>query len=335
MDPPAGSFASELLRAANGWIRAEVYGVWVVVSRRDVTAALTNSRLSSQVQPKATFEGPHPYDQVVRLDGPSHERVRKALRHPFRPGRLTDHRSQLKLIVDAVVAEAPQGGFDAVESISKPAARSTLAWLLAEDVRTGMDLMHAVEQGMIEPSQPTAAIVNSWLHGRLAGPIRREIGADELSPAELQSNLVLLIGAGTDTTANLISSVIEAVIADQTTVAQAIERSLRLHPPVQVVERVATESFALPDGRMVRGGDRVLLHLGAASLEGDRGTLAFGHGDHYCLGAGLAMMVAELTANAFLARFRDYMPRIVEAEWSEAAGFLGRSHLAVQFTSAI
>ena len=153
-----------------------------------------------------------------------------------------------------------------------------------------------------------------------------EDGGDRLSSEELLSTCVLLLVAGHETTVNLIANGVLALLRHPGQFAMlatnpglapgAVEEVLRYDPPVQLLMRVAGEDLSV-GGTTVPSGSVVLLLLAAASRdpavheEPDRFDigrtqlrhLAFGFGAHFCLGAPLARIEAQVALAAFVRRF--------------------------------
>lgn len=161
----------------------------------------------------------------------------------------------------------------------------------------------------------------------LIGILRRaEIDGQRLNADEIISFCILLLAAGNETTTNLITNAwrcllqhpetLGAVQADRGLVPGLVEETLRYYSPVQATSRMATEDVELY-GHQVARGDRVTVWIGAANRDQRvfaapdafdvRRTpnhhLAFGHGVHFCLGAPLARMEAELAMTSMLARY--------------------------------
>ncbi|WP_435057704.1 cytochrome P450 family protein [Streptomyces sp. bgisy060] len=155
-----------------------------------------------------------------------------------------------------------------------------------------------------------------------------EEDGDRLSHHELISTLILMIGAGSETAVALINAAVyellhhpkqlHAVRADRTLWSDVIEEALRLHPPIMYLPlRYATADIDLGDGIVIRQGDAIIIGFGAHGRDpdihqspeafridrADKQHLAFGYGIHYCLGARLARLEAEVALPALFQRF--------------------------------
>jgi len=138
-----------------------------------------------------------------------------------------------------------------------------------------------------------------------------------LSTPELLANLSLLLVAGFETTTNLLSNAL-AILLERPDLAAAlrhdpslapsfVEEVLRYDAPVQLTERWCRDEVRVGGVAVERYG-RVLVLLGAANRDPSRfprpghfdparesnQPLSFGAGGHYCLGAALARMEAQV-----------------------------------------
>ena len=162
--------------------------------------------------------------------------------------------------------------------------------------------------------------------------IEAEEQGERLTPDEVIANTILLFAAGFETTTNLIGNGIYALLthpeqlrmlqADPSLIPGAVEEFLRHNGPVQFTNRVALEDVQL-GGKTIRRGQFVFLFLAAADrdpahfpdpdrLDVTRAAhkhLAFGLGHHFCLGAPLARLEAQIAFATVLRRHQ----RIVQA----------------------
>jgi cytochrome P450 StaP len=143
-------------------------------------------------------------------------------------------------------------------------------------------------------------------------------GMDEpLTDTEIVSTCIHLLTAGHETTTNLVSKAVLALLAHPRTLDElrtdpqlmpgAVDELIRYDPPVQMITRWAYRDHLIA-GRTIPRGSRVVLVLGSANRDRERfaapDTLdirrnasrhcGFGMGIHYCLGAPLARLEAEI-----------------------------------------
>ncbi|WP_412739549.1 cytochrome P450 family protein [Krasilnikovia sp. MM14-A1259] len=171
---------------------------------------------------------------------------------------------------------------------------------------------------------------------------------DRLTEDELTSMIFLLLIAGHETTVNLIGNGAlilldqrerwERLRADPALLPTAIEEFLRYESPVETSTfRVATEDLEI-GGQRIAAGDPVLVVLLSANRDEDRFPapddmhldraqnphLAFGHGIHYCLGAPLARLEAQVAFGKLLERFPGMRLAVPAEELTWRPGVLMR-----------
>jgi cytochrome P450 len=189
----------------------------------------------------------------------------------------------------------------------------------------------------------------------LTALIDAEDDGDRLSPVELRDQVSLLFIAGHETTVNLIGTGIYELLRhpdqaallrdDPTLEVNAIDELLRYVSPVQFSRRI-TVAPAEFGGRTIDPGWFVLAGLAAANHDPDKWGptadeldvtrvgagqhVAFGSGVHYCLGASLAKLEAQVAIGTFVRRFPD---AAVDGEptWNGRINLRGLEHLPVAF----
>ena len=143
------------------------------------------------------------------------------------------------------------------------------------------------------------------------------------------ANIALLLGAGHETTANLIGngllalisnrSELEALREDRELMRGAVEECLRYDSPVQVTARRTVEEVTVR-GLKIPKDSHVIVLIGACNRDpaqfdepdrfmiarGNNDHLTFGGGTHYGLGANLARAEGQIAIDAIVQRF----PRI-------------------------
>jgi cytochrome P450 len=181
--------------------------------------------------------------------------------------------------------------------------------------------------------------------------------ADGLTSYELLSTVFLLVMAGFDTTVNLIASGALALLThseektrlrqDPSLLPAAVEELLRFTSPVNHAnDRFTTQDVTVGDV-VIPAGEWVFPAISSANRDlaqfpdPDRldpgrdtsGHVAFGHGVHYCLGAPLARMEAEVALGALLARFPGLSLAITpeELRWRPVSLMNGLESLPVRF----
>jgi cytochrome P450 len=182
-------------------------------------------------------------------------------------------------------------------------------------------------------------------------------GDARLNQQELLSTIFQLIVAGHDTTTSLLGNGTVALLehpdqlaalrADPARIPAAIEEFLRYDSPVpHSTFRYASEAIDLA-GTVIPAGAQVIICLASANRDdqrfehpeqldcerADERHLAFGHGIHFCLGAGLARMEGELAFTSLLHRFPELRLAVPadQLHWGHGDGLVlrGLSELPV------
>ena len=171
--------------------------------------------------------------------------------------------------------------------------------------------------------------------------IRAEEDGDRLSSAELIVQAVGLLGAGFETTIGLIGlgvrqlllhpGELARLVADPGLVAGAVEECLRFDPPILGTVRILHEPLEW-HGQTLPPDEPVLALLAAANRdpraydEPDRFDITrigvphwgFGGGEHFCLGAHLARLEAQLAIGTLVRRLPGLGLESEHIEWSDS-----------------
>jgi cytochrome P450 len=163
----------------------------------------------------------------------------------------------------------------------------------------------------------------------LSGLVQAEVEGSRLTRDETLRMLVLLLVAGNETTTTLIGNTVLALLDHPDQLARlraqpeltpsAIEEVLRHSSPVQLDPRCATRAVELR-GQTIAAGQIVVNWIGSANRDedvfpdgerfditrDDNHHLAFGFGPHYCLGANLARLEAQVALRALLSHTRAF-----------------------------
>ncbi|MFF1906515.1 cytochrome P450 [Kitasatospora sp. NPDC058218] len=167
----------------------------------------------------------------------------------------------------------------------------------------------------------------------LASDVAAVSTGGDAEPTEEQSRdtLFMMIGAGYETAVNLITSAVQALLTHPRYLAlvrdgdlgweDVIEETLRHEGPVMHLPlRYPLEDIELGEGVVIRRGEPILLAFGAAGRDPEvhpdrpddfdptrpvKDHLAFGHGPHFCLGAPLARLEAEVALAGFFSAHPD------------------------------
>ncbi len=187
--------------------------------------------------------------------------------------------------------------------------------------------------------------------------IQAEEAGDKLSEDELFAMVFLLLVAGHETTVNLIGSGMLALLehpdqmerlrGDPSLIKPAVEELLRYTSPVfMATERYAREDVSI-QGVTIPRGKMALGVIGSANrdetvfdspdtldiLRDPNKHLGFGLGIHYCLGAPLARLEAQIAINKLLGRMPDLRLKTSpdSLQWRPSLILRGLEALPVEF----
>jgi len=184
--------------------------------------------------------------------------------------------------------------------------------------------------------------------------IAAEATHDRLSEDELLGTCQLLLVAGHETTTNLLATGLLTLIRHPEALEQlrstpallpsAVEELLRFESPVQRVLRAPLEDVEISKTRIARG-QRIVVCIGGVNRDAEifadpdrldlarqpNAHLAFGHGIHFCLGASLARLEAQIGFECVLRRLADIQLAGTPV-WSSNKVIRGLRSLPVRYT---
>jgi cytochrome P450 len=284
--------------------------------------------------------------------GADHRRLRKLVSPAFTKRRTDALRPRIEAISAELLdrmAGLPDGRTDLRAAYAHPLPMRVICEMFGLPEDRQADMARLIEANMDTTITAEQAMA-TWqeVHALLAELVedkRREPGDDmtsaliaardeegsRLTEIELIDTLLLVIGAGHETTVNLIGNAVHALLGHPDQLAlvrsgevpwsEVIEETLRWAPSIANLPlRYAVEDVTLPDGTLIPRGDAIFATYLSAGLDplrhgegagrfditrADKEHLAFGHGVHYCVGAPLARLEASIALPALFGRFPE------------------------------
>jgi cholest-4-en-3-one 26-monooxygenase len=335
-------------------------GFWALTRHDDVVFVSKHPEIFSSARGGTNiFDVPEADMEITRtllinMDPPQHVKFRRLIRQGFTPNRvkllLPRVRERAAKLVDGLV-EKGEGDF--VREVAAELPLQVIAELMGipEDERGRIfDLSNKLIgfddpefQNTMEDGKQAAA--EMWLYAHKLAVERKEGTGDDLVSAlmraevdghkitELEFNnfFLLLAVAGNETTRNLLSGAVLALMEhpdqwrrlqrDRNLLDTAVEEFLRWVTPVVHFRRTATRDVELR-GKQIREGQKVVLFYPAANRDEwvfenperfdvgrvDNPHVALGIGEHYCMGANLARMEIRVLFEEMLRRVPEFEP---------------------------
>jgi cholest-4-en-3-one 26-monooxygenase len=194
---------------------------------------------------------------------------------------------------------------------------------------------------------PDDTLISKYVHGSVDG--------EKITEQELNHFFVLLAVAGNETTRNMTSHFMRLLFEhpDQYELLRsdvprylpgAVEEALRFSPPVMNFRRTAIQDTEIR-GSQIKAGDKIYLSYPSANRDEEVFTdsmkfditrekndhIAFGIGEHFCLGANLARMQLNAILGEVLTRLPVLRP--TQAPRIQRSNFIhGITRMPVSFT---
>lgn len=388
------SFAGGQPHAQFAWLRehAPVFrhaepdgpGFWAVTRHADVKAVDRDFQTFSS-EPTVMIPDPAaeaaaafgPYKMMLMMDPPEHTAFRKLIRSEFTEPqarlRAERIRALARQIVDAVVHK---GECDFVAEVAGEMPSFVIAELMGLPLDDGRELYKLTETihtapEALPPGAGAAAVMKMFEYGAQVMAQKRARPGDDLASRLLACEVdgrrledmefllffLLLIDAGGDTTRNLLSGGLLALMEHPEQLAwltadlparlpAAREELLRYVSPVIYMRRTARRDIEL-GGQRIAAGDKVVMYFGAANRDPaaierpdaldlsreETAHLAFGNGPHVCLGQHIARVEIDAMLEEVLSRMTDFAPA-GEVEWLASNFISGPKAMPLRFRAA-
>jgi cytochrome P450 len=361
----------ERLRALDP-VHLTPFGSYVVSRHAEVSLVIRDKRFGkdfverntrrygAQIMIEPIFESMQHW--MLQQDPPDHTRLRGLVVKAFTARRVEDMRPRIQAIVDHTLDRVEADGhMDLIEDFAFRLPVTVICDMLGipedhravfyKSTRDGGRLLDPVPMSREEIAEANAGNLLARGYFKQLFDLRRKQPGDDLttqlvqaeedgsrlSNDELTANIILLFGAGHETTVNLIGNGLLALFrnpdqlallkANPELMTNAIEEFLRYDSSVQMTGRVALEDIDDLGGKPIPKGESVLCLLGSANRDPvvypDRPDrlditrphvrpLSFGGGIHFCLGAQLARIEAEIAIATLLRRLPGIQPDDIE-----------------------
>ncbi|KQP69858.1 cytochrome P450 [Methylobacterium sp. Leaf112] len=291
-------------------------------------------------------------------DPPDHDTLRRAVMHEFTQARVQALRDRSHGLVDEILDKhAGSRSFDIVDDLAYPLPVTIICELLgiptedepqfhgwATQLATALEPDTMADKEARSENSRTFETISDYMTGLIKEKRRHPKddmlsglavagvqGVPQMGDYDLIATSILMLVAGHETTVNLITNAMLALLRnpdelvrlrdDPARAPRLIEEVQRYDPPVQFRTRRALTDIAIGGVTIPEGADIVLLLASgnrdpAVFTEPDRFDpdrsgvrhLGFGGGLHYCVGAPLARFEAEAALTALARRLRN--PRL-------------------------
>lgn len=284
---------------------------------------------------------------MIDADNPKHGEQRRLVSKGFTPKQMARYEQHVRDVLESLIDAAIEAQtFDVVTAIARPLPMTLIGEMLGiapSDYELLQHWSDQMIQGADGPENITDDVINAavaWYMyfselatNRTAAPgddlISVLIGAHNndglLTFNEAQGNALLLLVGGNETTRNVISGGLQALLADRTQwdalvadpslIPGAVEECLRWVTPIVSMSRVATRDIDVR-GVTIPEGYQVLMMYPSANrdetvfedpmrfdLHRDPNPhIAFGFGPHFCLGSSLARLEIRVVLEELVKR---------------------------------
>jgi cholest-4-en-3-one 26-monooxygenase len=359
-------------------------GYWALMKYDDIVAVSSDNTLFSSWTGGTNIEDLAEDGMAVirtiliNMDPPQHTKYRRLVSMGFTPrmiAALEPHvREVTKKIVDRV---AKRGSCDFVTEVAAELPLAVIAEMIGVPEADHAKIFDWSNRliGFDDPEYHTSPedgqvaamemffYANAMAVERKANPkndlvsvlMAAQVDGESLSEADFDGFFILLTVAGNETTRNLISGAMLALIEhpkqrqrlidDPSLISAAVEEFLRWVSPLIYFRRTATADTVI-GGQQIKAGDKVVMYYPSGNRDEDvfehgetfdvgrsvNPHMAFGGtGPHFCLGASLARLEIKCMFEELLTRLPD-MELAAPAQRLRSNFINGIKHMPVRFT---
>ncbi|MFD2925693.1 cytochrome P450 family protein [Halobacillus naozhouensis] len=359
---------------------------WIITRYEDAVAVLKDPRF---IKDYTSFPGEEEQEEeqavsnifvknMLFSDPPDHRRLRGLVQKAFTPKMIEGLRGRIEEITNELLNKVQsKGEMNLIDDFAFPLPIIIICEMLGvpsqdrDKFRTWSNTLVEASNDPEEAAQLQTHMTEFVMYLRQLCAARRqepeddmiskliqsEEEGDSLSEQELYGVISLLIIAGHETTVNLITNGVFALlenpeqkaqlINDPSLIESALEEFLRYNGPVEFsTDRWAADAVELR-GKTIAKGDHVIVALDSANRDpeqfsdpevfditrGKSKHLSFGKGIHFCLGAPLARLEAEVAVTNLLRRMPDLQINSAPEtlEWRPGILMRGLKELPVAF----
>ncbi len=359
-------------------------GFWAVTRHRDVHAVDRDHGAFSS-EPTIMIQDPLAgqeaqfgnYKMMLMMDPPQHTAYRKLIRAEFAHGPADALAPRLRELATEIVDRViERGACDFVQDVAGEMPSFVIAELMGLPRDDGRELyklteiIHTSPEALPEGAG-LSAVAKMFEYGQGVIKEKRARPANDLATKLLEAEVdgkrlddiefllffLLLVDAGGDTTRNLLSGGLIALLENPSELAwlkadmpqrlaPAREELLRWCTPVVYMRRTARHDTEIA-GQPIKQGQKVVMYFGAANRDADKFAepdclrlsrapnehIAFGNGPHVCLGQHIARIEIDALLREVLERLEG-LALAGAPEWLPSNFISGPKHLPVRFRPA-
>lgn len=384
----------DLLRSEEPIYWSDAWTSWVLTRYDDSVECLKNVKDFSSVGRTLRFMDQIPEDErhrfkalrehyedggLINKDPPDHTRLRKLVLKAFSPRLIEKMRRMITELVNELIDKVQdKGQMEMISDFAFPLPAILIAGILGvppEDRGMFKDWSRKIllftgsgriDLDFAEKAQDSRVAMSNYfrqlMKERINEPQDDLISAlssarennDLLTETELVTTCGVLLVAGHETTANLITNGFRALFQypDQleelkknaSFLPGAIEEILRYDSPLQSIPRLVSKDIEF-GGKTFKKGDLVTAMIGAANRDPahfsnphdldihrkDNAHIAFGQSVHFCLGASLARMEVPIAFEALLRRLPNLRLEGKDPKWRLSMSLRGLESLDIAF----